>query len=49
MLEADPNLQEGVTIPQGLEKMLTPYKLYSEKKARAILTTLDTFFTKKTL
>lgn len=50
ILEADPNLEGGMIIHQGLEKMLTPYyKLYNEKMARAVQTTLDKSFTKKTL
>ena len=50
MLEADPNFEGGMIVHQGLEKMLTPYyKLYNEKVAGAVQTTLDKSFTKKTL
>lgn len=43
MLEADPNLERGITICQGTEKMITPDRRLYDKKASAIQTALDTF------
>lgn len=48
ILEAYPNLEKTMTIHQGTEKMLALYpKLYNEKKANIVQTTLNKLFTKK--
>lgn len=45
MSEADPNLERSMTVQQGTEKMFTQYyKLYEEKKAGIVQTTLYNFF-----
>lgn len=48
MLEADPNLERGITICQGTEKMIIPDSRSYDKEASTIQTALDTFsLTKK--
>lgn len=44
ILEAEPNLEGGMTVHQGLEKTYTLCcKLYNEKKTKAVQTTIDSF------
>lgn len=48
MLEADSNSERSMTIHQGTERMFAQYrKLYDNKKASTVPTTLDKFVTKK--
>lgn len=48
IFEAYSNLVKMMTIHQGTKKMLAQYpKLYDEKKANTVQTTLNNFFTKK--
>lgn len=43
-LEADPNLERNMTIPQGIEKMFSTYhKLYADEKVSALQAALDKF------
>lgn len=52
VLEAESDLEGGVAVHEGLEKTFTLcFKLYNEKKAKAVQTTIDSsiFFMKKTL
>lgn len=50
MVVADPHLEGGMTVHQGLEKMLTLYyKLHNESKANAVQIPLENIFIKKTL
>lgn len=45
MLEADSNLENPRTFPQGTEKMLVPYnKLHNEKKVTIVLVMLNFLF-----
>lgn len=44
MLEADRNLERGLTVHQALEKTFTLCcKLCNEKKTKAVQTTIDSF------
>lgn len=50
MVVADPHLEGGMTVHQGLEKMLTLYyKLHNESKANAVQTPRKYFYKENTL